>query len=242
MKETLQSPPPRDHLPGHIGIIMDGNGRWAKARGLPRKLGHRAGAKTFTKIVSYCRDIGIGTVTAYAFSTENWSRPREEVDSLMDLLCDYLSDTDQYKREDARLTFLGDRAPLRRDLQELMARAEEGSRDRTGIRVNLAINYGGRDEILHGVRALARAGADGLLVPEKITLGDLSDSLYTAGQRDPDLIIRPSGEQRLSNFLLWQSAYSELVFMHVLWPDFSPQHLNWALDQYAGRDRRFGGI
>lgn len=242
MKETLQAPPPRDRLPGHIALIMDGNGRWAKARGLSRSLGHQEGAKAFTKIVSHCRQIGIGTVTVYAFSTENWNRPKEEVDALMDLLCAYLSDTNRYRKEDARITFLGDRSPLRRDLQEMMARAEEESRDRTGIRVNMAINYGGRDELLTGVRRLATACAAGQLAPEDITLQQLSDSLYTAGQQDPDLIIRPSGEQRLSNFLLWQAAYAELVFMDVLWPDFTPRHLNWALDQYAARSRRFGGL
>ena len=242
MKETLQVPPPREQLPGHIGIIMDGNGRWAKARNLPRKMGHQAGAKTFTQIVTYCRKIGIRTVTIYAFSTENWKRPKEEVDALMDLLVSYLADTRRYIQEDARVCFLGDRSVLRQDLQDMMARAEEGSRDRTGIQVNVAINYGGRDEILHAVRKTARDCVDGRMSPDDITEETLAAGLYTAGQPDPDVIIRPSGEQRLSNFLLWQSAYSELIFMHVLWPDFTPEHLNWALAEYAHRDRRFGGV
>lgn len=242
MQQLKSGLPPKEFLPRHIGIIMDGNGRWAKKRGLPRKLGHRAGAKAFTRIVRYAREIGIEVLTVYAFSTENWNRPKEEVDSLMDLLSEYLSDTRQYMDEDARVTFLGDITPLRDDLKEMIRRAEQNSTDRTGIRVNVAINYGGRNELLQAAKALACDCMSGSLVPEALTEQDLADRLYTAGQPDPDLIIRPSGEQRLSNFLPWQSAYAELIFMDVLWPDFQPEHLNFALMEYAARDRRFGGV
>ena len=242
MEQTAKTAPPSGALPKHIGLIMDGNGRWAASRGLPREFGHRAGAKTFTKLVTYCRQIGIQTVTAYAFSTENWRRPEHEVRALMQLLTEYLSDTSRYMDEDAKVTFLGDLTPLDDGLQAMIRKAERESRNRTGIRVNVAINYGGRDEILFAARALARDCVQGRFSPEDITAESFAGRLYTAGQPDPDVIIRPSGEQRLSNFLLWQAAYAELIFMDVLWPDFSPEHLNWALAEFARRDRRFGGI
>ena len=242
MKETRKTPPEREFLPRHLGIIMDGNGRWAKARALPREMGHQAGAKTFGEILRYCKKLGIGFLTVYAFSTENWKRPRREVDALMDLLRKYLSDVDQYRKENARLCVLGELSALPPDLRETIRKAEEESAENTSITVNIALNYGGRDEIIHGVKSLARECARGKLDPEDITEELLSRRLYTAGQPDPDFIIRPSGELRLSNFLLWQSAYSELLFMNVLWPDFTPEHLNYALYQYALRDRRFGGV
>ena len=242
MNETASTPPARDLLPRHIGIIMDGNGRWAAKRGLPRKMGHQEGAKTFGKIVRYARDLGIGAVTVYAFSTENWKRPRDEVDALMDLLRRYLGELRQHKDDNARLLILGDRNPLPEDLRQTILQAEQESRENTGITVNVALNYGGRDEIVRGARQLAEACLKGELRPEEIDEERFSAALYTAGQPDPDFIIRPSGEMRLSNFMLWQAAYVELIFMHVLWPDFTPEHLNWALWEYAGRNRRFGGV
>ena len=242
MKETRKTPPARELLPRHLGIIMDGNGRWAKARALPREAGHRAGAKVVREIIRYCAQLGIPYLTVYAFSTENWKRPPHEVEALLDLLRSYLSDVEQYRKENARLRVLGELSPLPGDLQESIRRAEAESAANTGITVNIALNYGGRDEIVHGVRSLARDCAQGKLDPESITEELLSSRLYTAGEPDPDFIIRPSGELRLSNFLLWQSAYAELLFMNVLWPDFTPEHLNYALYQYALRDRRFGGV
>ncbi len=242
MQETRKDPPGREFLPRHVGIIMDGNGRWAKARNLPRELGHQAGSKVVGNIVRHCKKLGIPAITVYAFSTENWKRPQKEVNALLELLRRFLSNMEEYQRENARLRVLGDPSPLPPDLREAIVKAQEGSKDNTAITVNIALNYGGRAEILHSVKALARDCAAGALDPETITEEDISRRLYTAGQPDPDLIIRPSGEQRLSNFLLWQSAYSELVFLNVLWPDFTPEHLNYALHQYALRDRRYGGV
>jgi undecaprenyl diphosphate synthase len=238
MKETESRPPDRERLPQHIGIIMDGNGRWAKARGLPREMGHQAGSKVVGEIIRHCKKIGVPYITIYAFSTENWKRPAKEVDALLDLLRHYLSNMEEYQKENARLRVLGHLEPLPRDLRESIRRAEAESAGNTAITVNIALNYGGRGEIIQGVRRLLEEGVS----PEEVTEELLSQRLYTAGMPDPDLIIRPSGEYRLSNFLLWQSAYSELLFMNVLWPDFTPEHLNYALHQYARRSRRFGGI
>lgn len=238
MKETESRPPDRERLPQHIGIIMDGNGRWAKARGLPREMGHRAGSKVVGEIIRHCKKIGVPYITIYAFSTENWKRPAKEVDALLDLLRHYLSNMEEYQKENARLRVLGHLEPLPRDLRESIRRAEAESAGNTAITVNIALNYGGRGEIIQGVRRLMEEGVS----PEEVTEELLSQRLYTAGMPDPDLIIRPSGEYRLSNFLLWQSAYSELLFMNVLWPDFTPEHLNYALHQYARRSRRFGGV
>jgi len=234
--------PPKEFLPRHIGIIMDGNGRWAKQRGLARSAGHRRGAEVFEQIIHDCTDIGIPMVTAYAFSTENWKRPADEVQGIMNLLRSYLKRVSRFQKENIRLRFLGDRTALDDDLQRTMADAEAKSAANTGTRVNLAINYGGRDDLVHAVRALAELAAQGKLEPGQIDEQMVSDHLYTAGMPDPDLIIRPSGEERLSNFLTWQSAYSELVFMDVLWPDFNREHLCRALMEYARRDRRFGGV
>ncbi len=238
MKETESRPPDRERLPQHIGIIMDGNGRWAKARGLPREMGHRAGSKVVGEIIRHCKKIGVPYITIYAFSTENWKRPAKEVDALLDLLRHYLSNMEEYQKENARLRVLGHLEPLPRDLRESIRRAEAESAGNTAITVNIALNYGGRGEIIQGVRRLLEEGVS----PKEVTEELLSQRLYTAGMPDPDLIIRPSGEYRLSNFLLWQSAYSELLFMNVLWPDFTPEHLNYALHQYARRSRRFGGV
>lgn len=232
----------KEALPRHLGLIMDGNGRWAKKRGLPRSAGHKQGANTFRDIVKYCREIGIEYVTAYTFSTENWKRPKEEIDTIMNLLREYLKETYKFKEENARLCFLGDLTPLDDDLKQMIQEVEEGSRNNTGITVNIAFNYGGRHEIVMAMRKLAQQVQEGTLSPEQIDEQRISNSLYTQGQPDPDLVIRPSGEFRTSNFLLWQSTYAEYVFMDVLWPDFKPAHLDKALLQYAQRSRRFGGI
>ncbi|MFQ8599634.1 MAG: isoprenyl transferase [Oscillospiraceae bacterium] len=229
-------------LPNHIGVIMDGNGRWAKKRGLPRRMGHSKGAKTFKEICRYCNKIGIKYLTAYAFSTENWKRPREEVDAIMELLKEYLQDAHNYKDENIKTRFIGDRSALSDELVRLMEDAERESADATGMTLNIAINYGGRDEIVRAARSLAEQVKSGSLQPFEIDEAMLSSQMYTAGQDDPDLIIRPSGEYRTSNFLLWQSAYAEYIFMDILWPDFTPRQLERALAEYAGRNRRFGGV
>ena len=225
-------------LPQHIAIIMDGNGRWAKKRGLPRSAGHAAGAKTFKQIARYCNKIGIKYLTVYAFSTENWKRPETEVKGIMDLFRSYLKDVDNFKGENIRLEFIGDREPLADDIKKLMEHAEEESANATGLHLNMAINYGGRDELVHAVKAIIKEG----IPADKITEDVVSAHLYTAGQPDPDFIIRPSGEYRLSNYLIWQSAYAEYWFSDVLWPDFKPKHLDKALDDFSNRNRRFGGV
>ncbi len=225
-------------LPQHIAIIMDGNGRWAKRRHMPRTAGHAAGSKTFKDIVRYCNKIGIKYLTVYAFSTENWKRPKEEVDNIMNIFRQYLKDTENFKDENISLQFIGDRSNLPDDIVKLMEKAEDDSRDYTGMHLNIAMNYGGRDEIVHAVKKIVRDG-----VPESnITEELISKNLYTVGQPDPDYIIRPSGEYRLSNYLIWQSAYAEYWFSDVLWPDFRPKHLEEALDSYNKRNRRFGGV
>lgn len=225
-------------LPRHIAIVMDGNGRWAKKRGLPRSAGHAAGAKTFKTIARYCNKIGLEYLTVYAFSTENWKRPREEVDGIMNLLRDYLRDAENFKDENIRVRFLGDRAPLAEDIKELMTKNERGSENATGLQLNIAVNYGGRDELVNAVKALVTEGFSADEINEAL----ISDRLYTAGMPDPDFIIRPSGEYRTSNYLLWQSAYSEYWFSDILWPDFTPRHLEKAIDAYNHRSRRFGGV
>ena len=230
-------------LPEHIGIIMDGNGRWAKKRALPRSAGHRAGAQTFRKIARYCSDIGIKYLTVYAFSTENWRRPDGEINALMGLFKEYLEEALRDFRDDSIvLRFIGDRNAFSPELLALMNENEEESKDRPGMVLNLAMNYGGRAELATAVQNIARDVKSGRLAPEDVCEQTISDYLYTKGQPDPDLIIRPSGEHRTSNFLLWQSAYSEYVIMDVLWPDFTEEHLNKALLEYANRNRRFGGV
>ncbi len=224
-------------IPTHIAIIMDGNGRWAKKRGLPRSAGHAAGSKTFKTVARYCNKIGVKYLTAYAFSTENWKRPEAEVDGIMDLLRDYLKDSKNYVKENIMLSFIGDREALPEDIQQLMITAEQDSAKATGLKCYLAINYGGRDEIVHAVKKLVESGAKAEDISEQM----ITDNLYT-DYPDPDLIIRPSGEKRLSNYLIWQSAYSEFWFSDVLWPDFSGKHIEQAIDAYNKRDRRFGGV
>lgn len=231
-----------DVLPRHIAVIMDGNGRWAKKRHLPRTAGHSVGAKTFKSICLYANEIGIEYMTFYAFSTENWRRPKEEVDALMKLFAEYLSDSVNFKDKNIRLKFIGDRTVLSDELQQLMKNAEENSKDCTGLTVNLAINYGGRDEIVHAVKKIAADVKDGKLAPEDITADTVEQNLYTAGDPPVDLLIRPGGEYRISNFLIWQITYSEYWFSEVLWPDFKPKHLNEAIESFAGRKRRFGGV
>ncbi len=230
-------------LPEHIGIIMDGNGRWAKKRGLPRSAGHTAGAQTFRKIARYCSDIGIKYLTVYAFSTENWRRPSDEVDALMRLFKDYLQEAIRdFKDDSIVLRFIGDRSAFSPELLSLMNENEEESRERDGMVLNIAMNYGGRAELVTAIRDMANEVKDGSLDPAAITEELVSQHLYTKGQPDPDLIIRPSGENRTSNFLLWQSAYAEYVIMDVLWPDFTQDDLNRALIEFAKRNRRFGGV
>ena len=225
-------------IPKHIAIIMDGNGRWAKKRGLPRNAGHAAGSKTFKEVARYCNKIGVKYLTAYAFSTENWKRPSDEVEGIMNILRDYLKDSKNYVKENIMLSFIGDREALPADIQELMRTAEYDSRNATGLKCYLAINYGGRDEIVHAVKKIVEKG----IGPDDITEDTVSQHLYTADYPDPDLIIRPSGEQRLSNYLIWQSAYSEFWFSDVLWPDFGNKDIDAAVLAYNKRNRRFGGV
>lgn len=235
--------PDFSNLPAHVGVIMDGNGRWAKRRGLPRKMGHKVGAETFRTIVRYANRIGLRYMTMYVFSTENWSRPKDEVNAIMDLLRKYLEDVDNYRSENIRIRFLGDLTVFDAKMQAKMAEIEKNSRDNTGLTLNLAVNYGGRSELTSAARQLALDAVAGKIRPEEITEQMLADRLYTKGEPDVDLIIRPSGEYRLSNFLIWQSAYAEYVFMdEILWPDFKPADLDRALEEYQCRNRRFGGV
>ncbi|MEG0542554.1 MAG: polyprenyl diphosphate synthase [Angelakisella sp.] len=220
---------------------MDGNGRWAQQRNLPRVEGHRAGAKAMENISRYAAAIGIETVTFYAFSTENWKRSKEEVGALMMLLEEFLDTVAKRSDENAKLIILGDVSALSSHLQSKILAMQERTSQNPGIVVNIAFNYGARSELVHGIRALAQRCIDGTLSPDAIDEATVSGALYTAGQQDPDMIIRPSGEKRLSNFLLWQAAYTELLFMDVLWPDFSPKYLDEAIREYGQRDRRFGG-
>ena len=230
-------------LPEHIGIIMDGNGRWAKKRGLPRTAGHTAGAQTFRRIARYCSDIGIKYLTVYAFSTENWKRPKEEVDAIMKLFKEYMIEAiTDFKDDSIVVKFIGDRTVFPPDMLELIEKTEHDSKDRDGMVLNIAMNYGGRDELVNAFKDLAQEIKDDKLDVSDINAQLISDSIYTKGQPDPDLIIRPSGEYRTSNFLLWQSAYSEYCIMDVLWPDFKSEHLDEALIEFAKRNRRFGGI
>ena len=227
--------------PRHIAIIMDGNGRWAKQRGLPRTAGHAAGGEAFRRIANYCRTLGVRYLTVYAFSTENWKRSEEEVAGIMRLLGKYLQEAlADMEKNKVRFRFFGDLSKLSPQLQKLCADAENRSSD-YDVQVNFCLNYGGRDEIVQASRAFAADVAAGKYRPEDLSDALLSTYLYSADVPDPELIIRPSGEKRISNFLLWQSAYSEFVFMNVLWPDFSPGDLDAAIAEYHQRHRRFGG-
>ncbi len=246
MKSTVQTNLPQETqrvLPRHLGIIMDGNGRWAKKRGLPRSMGHRAGAANFKKIIRYCSSIGIECLTMYAFSTENWKRPPEEVGALMVLFKQYLKDAlREFLKENVQVRFIGDFSVFDESLRKLIRKNEELGRTKTGMILNIAMNYGGRAEIVRAAQSLARQVQTGQLAPEDITEERMAQEMDTAGQPDVDLVIRPSGEYRISNFLLWQSAYAEYIVMDILWPDFTPENLDWALEEYANRNRRFGGV
>lgn len=225
-------------LPTHIAIIMDGNGRWAKKHSLPRTAGHAAGSKNFKDIARYCNKIGLKYLTVYAFSTENWKRPKEEVDNIMKIFREYLEDAKNFKDENIQVQFIGDRSVLDKDIQRLMKESEDASADATGLHLNIAINYGGRDEIVHAVKQIISNNTSA----QDITEQTISNNLYTAGQPDPDFIIRPSGEYRLSNYLIWQSAYAEYWFSDILWPDFKPKDLEKAIEEFNHRNRRFGGL
>lgn len=229
-------------IPKHIGIIMDGNGRWAKKRMLPRNMGHKKGAEVFQDITRYCNELGLEAVTFYAFSTENWKRPAEEVNGIMALLKEYLVKAFDYEKENNRVIFLGDKSAFSGELLELMLDIEEKTKDRTGMTLNIALNYGSRNEIVHATKNIAKRVMDGEISLEDVDENLFSDYLYTKGQPDPDFILRPSGEKRLSNFLLWQSAYAEFVYMDVLWPDFTRADLDKAIIEFNKRNRRFGGV
>lgn len=233
-------------LPRHIGVIMDGNGRWAKQQGLKRSEGHKAGAKVFRTICDYAAELGIECMTFYAFSTENWKRPADEVSAIMNLFRDYLSEAKEREEENKakgmRIRYIGDRAALPEDIVNMIDLLESRSADKHSITINLAVNYGGRDELLHAVKEIAKKVEAGELKSDDISLKDIDGNLYTAGLPDPDLIIRPSGEYRLSNFLIWQAAYSEFWFSDILWPDFTTDDLDKAIIDYSNRNRRFGGV
>lgn len=231
------------NLPRHIGVIMDGNGRWAKKRGLPRSMGHKAGAEALKKIVTEANNMGIEYITVYAFSTENWKRPKEEVDYLMDLLMDYLINAEKtLAGENVRIRAIGSRNELSEEMCRQIEKTENLTKDRDGIVMNIALNYGGREELVHSAKRLCRMAKNGELNPEDITDSDIEDGLYTASQPDVDLLIRTSGEQRLSNFMLWQVSYAEMVFVKKAWPDFKPRDLCECIRIFQGRGRRFGAI
>ena len=238
--------PKFDVLPQHIGFIMDGNGRWAKMRGLERSAGHKEGALTYRRNGEYCADVGIKYMTFYAFSTENWNRPKKEVHSLMKLFKEYLREGDGRLAENdirqMKLRFIGEREGLPSDLLKLIERAEKETAKYNKITVNIALNYGGRAELKSAVKSIAQKVKDGELSVDDITEQTISDNIYTAGQPDPDIIVRPSGEYRLSNFLTWQSAYSEFWFSDILWPELTEEDVNEILYDFQNRNRRFGGV
>jgi undecaprenyl diphosphate synthase len=239
-----RKPERNPHLkPAHVAIIMDGNGRWAKARGLPRAAGHRAGVEALRRTVRAAGELGIDWLTVYAFSSENWSRPRSEISDLMSLLRLFLRrDLAEIHQNGVRVRMIGDRSGIEPDIRAMIEDAEKLTIDNVAMNLVIAFNYGARDEIIRAARTIALAAADGTLKPEEITADSFGAFLDTACMPDPDLVIRTSGEQRLSNFLLWQSAYSELVFAPCYWPDFNAARLSEALESYATRDRRYGGI
>lgn len=230
-------------LPRHLAVIMDGNGRWARARGLPRLAGHRKGADAVRALVTHCAEFGIGYLTLYSFSSENWKRPLAEVEGLMGLLRRYLqSEIETLHRQNIRFRVIGARDRLSADIQQLIARAEAQTARNTGLTLVLALSYGAREEITQAVQTLAAAVRDGRLSVEAIDEVAIAGALATADIPDPDVVLRTSGEQRLSNFMLWQAAYAEFIFVETLWPDFDEAALVSALRTYARRDRRFGGI
>ena len=239
----LPANPDPSQGPNHVAIIMDGNGRWAKARGLPRVAGHRRGADAVRRVVRGAGELGIPVLTLFAFSTENWTRPADEVSDLMGLLRHYLrNELEELRRNGVRLRVIGNRDGLAPDIVGDIADAESMTRGNSRIDVNICINYGSRDEILRATRSLARQVAAGEFAADCIDANLFERELLTAGLPDPDLLIRTSGEQRISNFLLWQCAYSELVFVDTLWPDFGKEHLEQAVAEFRRRERRYGGV
>ena len=230
-----------NNLPRHIAIILDGNGRWAQKRGLPRTMGHAAGAETFRTIATYCKEIGLEYLTVYAFSTENWKRPQAEVDTIMELLEKYLFEAiDRMEKDKVKMEFFGDVSVLSPKLLGLIERTREISKHYDGCQVNICLNYGGRDEIIRGIMKFAEEYKQGAVT--ELTEESFNRYLFSAGVPDPDLLIRPGGEVRLSNFLMWQSAYSELYFTETLWPDFTKADINAAIAEFQRRDRRYGGV
>lgn len=231
------------NVPKHVAIILDGNGRWAKKRNMPRNFGHVQGSKTVEQIIEDGYNMGIEYITVYAFSTENWKRSKDEVDALMKLLAKYLIDCiERSTKNNMRVRVIGDKSGLDKKLVDKINELEEVTKDATGLKFTIAINYGGRDEIRRAVCRIAEDAKNGLLSPSDITEDMISERLDTAGLPDPDLLIRTSGEERLSNFLPWQLAYTEFYFTDVLWPDFSKEDLLTAIRYYNGRERRFGGV
>lgn len=238
--ESFQLNP--EKMPKHVAIIMDGNGRWATKRGLPRKAGHKAGAEVLERIIYAAKELGLEHLTVYAFSTENWKRSAEEVGAIMDLLRFYLKNYfKKFVKDNIRMHVIGEKSRLDTDIQKAIAEIEDLSREKNGMTVHVALNYGGRDELRRAVTKIARETADGMLSPDAITEDTISDALDTAGTPDPELMIRTSGEERISNFLLWQIAYSEFFFSDTLWPDFDKKELERAIYYYQNRERRFGG-
>lgn len=232
-----------DRLPKHIGVILDGNGRWANKRGLPRSAGHSAGADNLKKIVTECNKMGIKYITVYAFSTENWKRPKDEVDFLMNLLLNYLRNAEKtLAGENVVIRAIGSRAELTQEIREQIIKTEKFTENNTGIVMNIALNYGGREEIVNATKEICMKVKNGEINPEDINEEMFNNHLYTSGQPDIDLLIRTSGEQRLSNFLLWQNSYSEMWFTPKLWPDFSVKDLHGAIIDFQNRGRRFGGV
>ena len=230
-------------IPTHVGIIMDGNGRWAKKRGMPRSVGHSYGAKTFKNITRYISKCGVKYLTLYAFSTENWKRPFEEVNALMKIFRQYLVDSlTDFREDDIKVNFIGDRSAFAKDIIDLIEETEDVAKNRKGMQLNIAMNYGGRDELIHAVKAIIDDVNEGKLSSGDISEQTVSDRLYTSGQPDPDLIIRTGGEHRLSNFMLFQAAYSEFYSTDVLWPDFKPEDFDKAVEVFNQRNRRFGGV
>ena len=230
-------------LPRHIGIIMDGNGRYATRRGLPRKLGHRAGMERLRGLIRFSSDIGIEVLSLYAFSTENWKRPKEEIGALFDLFLEYfISELDELDKNNVCIRIMGDMSAFPEKMGQETDEAMYKTRNNTGLKLNIALNYGSRDEMVRGIRKLAQDAIDGKIRPEDITEQSFGNYLDTAGIPDPDLMIRTSGELRLSNFLLWQMAYTEFYFTDVAWPDFNKAELVKAIEKYNQRDRRYGGV
>ncbi len=230
-------------IPNHIAIIMDGNGRWAKQRHMPRTYGHKQGADVLEQILEDADDLGVKYLTVYAFSTENWARPLEEVKVIMNLFRDYLiNSVDKCMKNNVRVKIIGERGRLASDIVDAIVNLEQKTKDNTGITFCIAINYGSRDEIIRGIKQVAKDVKEGIINPDEITEASFGNYLDTKDIPDPDLLIRTSGEERLSNFLMWQLAYTEFYFTDIAWPDFNKEELIKAIEKYSGRDRRYGGV